>query len=378
MYWYGTTKQALHWFHRYDAHPDKMNPMMRRLLISASLVWSAFMAIAITSGALREGLLTPRLGELMAHQIGTVFVCLIFVGVIFGFVRRLRPTPGQAFAIGAGWAVMTVGFEFGVFHFIVGHPMSELLAAYNLAAGRLWPLVLLTELLAPWLFARTLPPATATPAELPARKSRVHTSRLPEAFRRTISREEIATLPIRRYTGEVWLVNTPQALAEAMQDIRLERVLGFDTETRPAFTKDESYLPCLVQIATANRVYLLQLEQLDCSRELIELMSNLRLIKTGVAIAGDVGQLKRLFPFNATAVVDLGHIAKRHGNSQTGLRNLVALFLGWRMTKGAKTTNWSKPQLTPVQIGYAATDAWASRELYLCFEQMGLLEKSGG
>ena len=356
---------------------------MKRLLISASLVWFAFMAIAVASGALREGLLTPRLGELIAHQIGTVFVCLLFVGVIFGFVRRLRPTPGQALAIGAGWAVMTVGFEFGVFHLVVGHPISELLAAYNLAAGRLWPLVLLTELLAPWLFARAMFPAASEPdsAELPTRKTRarhVYTSLLPEAFRRTISREEIATLPVRRYTGEVWVVNTPQALAEAMQDIRLERVLGFDTETRPAFKKGESYLPCLVQIATANRVYLLQLEQLDCSGELIELMSSPRLIKTGVAVAGDVGQLKRLFPFDAATVVDLGHIAKRHGNSQTGLRNLVALFLGWRMTKGAKTTNWSTLQLSPTQIGYAATDAWASRELYLCFEKMGLLEKSGG
>jgi hypothetical protein len=374
MYRYGTTKPALHRFHRYDSDPDKMNPMMRRLLISTSLVWFAFMAIAIASGALRAGLLTPRLGELMAHQIGTVFVCLMFVGVIFGFVRRQRPTPGQALAIGAGWTAMTVGFEFGVFHLIVGHPMSELLADYNLAAGRLWPLVLLTELLAPWLFARTLPAASAPPAELPVRKTRVHTSRLPEAFRRTISREEIATLPVHRYTGEVWLVNTPQVLAEAMQDIRRERVLGFDTETRPAFKKGESYLPCLVQIATANRVYLLQLEQLDCSREIVELMSNPNLIKTGVAVAGDVGQLRRLFPFDAAAVVDLGHIAKRHGNSQTGLRNLVALFLGWRMTKGAKTTNWSIPQLSPTQIGYAATDAWASRELYLCFEKMGLLE----
>jgi ribonuclease D len=54
------------------------------------------------------------------------------------------------------------------------------------------------------------------------------------------------------------------------------------------------------------------------------------------------------------------------------LRNLAALFLGWRIAKGAKTTNWSTPQLSPSQIGYAATDAWVSRELYLCFQRLGL------
>lgn len=196
---------------------------------------------------------------------------------------------------------------------------------------------------------------------------------LPEAFRRTISREEIASLPIRRYGGEIAVVNTPAALATAMQDIRQERVLGFDTETRPAFTKGESYLPCLVQVATARRVYLLQLEQLDCSQAVAELLANPHIVKAGVALAGDVGQLKRLFPFEAAAVVDIGHIARRHGNKQTGLRNLAALFLGWRIAKGMKTTNWSIPQLTTTQISYAATDAWASRELYLCFQRLGLV-----
>jgi len=219
------------------------------------------------------------------------------------------------------------------------------------------------------LFTRRQPSLPV--ASLPAKPQRA--TLLPEEFRRTISREEIASLPIRRYEGEVCVVNTPAALSAAMRDIRQERIVGFDTETRPAFKKGESYLPCLVQVATANRVYLLQLEQLDCSRAVAELMRNPHIVKAGVALAGDVGQLKRLFSFEAAAVVDIGHIARRHGNKQTGLRNLAALFLGWRMAKGAKTTNWSTPQLTATQIGYAATDAWASRELYLCFQRLGLV-----
>ena len=349
---------------------------IKSLLTSAAGAWLIFMLIAVSIGALREAVLTHQLGELAAHQIGTIVVSLLIAGVIVVFVRRLHPEPLPALGIGAGWMAMTVAFEFGVFHFIAGHPMSELLANYNLAAGRLWPLVLLSELVTPWLAASLIArPKPASPAYAPRAGSK--TTGLPAEYRRAISHEEISALPIRRYEGEVRVVNTEAALREAMLDIRQERITGFDTETRPAFSKGESYLPCLVQIATARRVYLLQLQQLDCSQALAGFMADRNIVKAGVALAGDVGKLKQLFPFEAAAVVDLGHIAKRHGNTQTGLRNLAALFLGWRMAKGAKTTNWSIPQLSEVQIGYAATDAWASRELYLCFENLGLIEQPG-
>ena len=65
-------------------------------------------------------------------------------------------------------------------------------------------------------------------------------------------------------------------------------------------------------------------------------------------------------------------LAKRHGLKQTGVRNLTRLLLGLRILKGTKTSNWARPQLSAQQITYAATDAWACRELYLCFQKLGL------
>ena len=66
-------------------------------------------------------------------------------------------------------------------------------------------------------------------------------------------------------------------------------------------------------------------------------------------------------------------VTKRAGLEQTGLRNLSALFLGFRIPKGTKTTNWAAARLSPQQINYAATDAWACRELYLRFLELGLV-----
>jgi ribonuclease D len=190
---------------------------------------------------------------------------------------------------------------------------------------------------------------------------------------RVISREELANLPIRRYEGRVSLVETARELEQAREDMRQERVVGLDTETRPAFRKGEVYLPCLVQAATAHAVYLFQLNRLDVFPALVELLAKTEVVKTGIGLQHDLRQLKLVFPFNVENVLDLGVIARRRGLGQTGVRNLAGMLLGFRIPKGNRTSNWAAPRLTPAQINYAATDAWACRELYLRFESEGLL-----
>lgn len=200
----------------------------------------------------------------------------------------------------------------------------------------------------------------------------------PSGLPETISREDLAALPIRRYQGPVHLVAAARELDQAMDDIRRERVVGFDTETRPAFNKGESYPPCLVQVATAKAVYLFQLRLVDCGAALAELLNAPNIVKAGVALAHDLRQLMQLFPLEPDAVLDLGGVARRHGMRQTGLRNLAGILMGFRIPKGTRTSNWAASRLSPAQIEYAATDAWASRELYLCFQRLGLLKHEMG
>ena len=190
---------------------------------------------------------------------------------------------------------------------------------------------------------------------------------------RAISREEMANLPIRRYEGEVCLVTTPQDRARALADFRQESVVGFDTETRPSFRKGESHPTCLVQAATAGTVYLFQLRRLDVFPILAELLAAPRIVKAGVALAHDLRSLKLVFPFPEQNVLDLGVVARRCGFDQTGLRNLAGIFLGFRVPKGNRTSNWAAAQLSAQQITYAATDAWVCRELFLRFRSLGLI-----
>jgi ribonuclease D len=190
---------------------------------------------------------------------------------------------------------------------------------------------------------------------------------------RAISRDDLIDLPVRRYDGPVEFVDTPEVLAAAAADIRSERVTGFDTETRPAFRKGESYPPSLAQVATARAVYIFPLRVAETHAVLAELLQAPRAVKAGVALAYDLRTLQQVFPFSEQSIVDLGIVARRCGYQQNGVRNLAGIFLGFRIPKGAKTTNWAAPRLTPAQITYAATDAWVCRELLLKFEAAGLV-----
>jgi ribonuclease D len=190
---------------------------------------------------------------------------------------------------------------------------------------------------------------------------------------RTISREDLANLPIRRYEGKVILVATPEELEAARTDLREETLVGLDTETRPAFKKGESHLPALVQVATARAVYLFQLRRTETHPVLAELLSDARIVKAGISLKDDLRALKQVFAFTEQNMLDLGTVARSAGLGQTGVRNLAGILLGFRIPKGTKTSNWAARELSPAQIAYAATDAWACRELYLRFGSLGLL-----
>jgi ribonuclease D len=126
-------------------------------------------------------------------------------------------------------------------------------------------------------------------------------------------------------------------------------------------------------VATARAVYLFQLSQVDAVPLLTELLEAPRIAKAGVALAHDLRSLKAVFPFEESNVLDLGLIARGCGLSQTGVRNLAGIFLGIRIPKGNRTSNWAARRLSAAQITYAATDAWVCRELFLRFETLGLL-----
>jgi ribonuclease D len=186
-----------------------------------------------------------------------------------------------------------------------------------------------------------------------------------------ISRDALNALPIRRWEGDIFYSSSQDDLLRFKEDIREETVVGFDTETRPAFRVGERYLPSLAQVATARTVWIFPLQRLDCSAALSALLVNPAIVKAGVSMADDLRNLRELFFFEEKSCVDVGKLARGHGIRQGGVRNLAGLLLGFRIPKGGATSNWASARLTPQQLIYAATDAWACRELYLAIRKLG-------
>ncbi|MDR1191165.1 MAG: 3'-5' exonuclease domain-containing protein 2 [Verrucomicrobiales bacterium] len=179
-----------------------------------------------------------------------------------------------------------------------------------------------------------------------------------------VTKEHIQTLPLAEYHGPIHLITPGQPCMDACRALADEDIIGFDTETRPAFRRGERYHPSLIQFATRRAVWLFQINRHWFPMEIVGILESAALTKTGIAINQDINHLKRMMPLNVQGMADLSVSAAKRGVKTTGLRNLAAIYLGVRVSKRAQVTNWSRPTLTPAQIQYAAIDAWISRELY--------------
>lgn len=190
--------------------------------------------------------------------------------------------------------------------------------------------------------------------------------------REKLSRDAINALPLFHYEGPISLARTNEEVEEAVLRLSGETLLGFDTETPPSFHKGKIHPPALIQLAGAGGVVLFSLKCLPLGPVLIRLFENPQIIKTGVAVHDDMHFLARLTPFFPQSVVDLSEIARRNCIENRGLRGLAAAFLGLRISKGERCSNWGNKDLTSRQVRYAATDAWASRSVYLAMLEAGL------
>ena len=157
----------------------------------------------------------------------------------------------------------------------------------------------------------------------------------------------------------------------AARSLGREKVLGFDTETRPAFKKGESYPPSLIQLASADAVYIFQIRRINSHKPLAGILADRNVLKTGIGVAEDIKKLNDILPFEPSGFIGLAGMAAKAGIKNAGLRGLAALLFGFRISKQTQCSRWDAPALARAQIVYAATDAWICREIY--FALLGIL-----
>ncbi len=117
----------------------------------ALAAWFALLVVAVANGALRQLVLVRGVGELAAHQLSCATGIVLLGAAAYLLTRRWRITaPGEAWAVGTLWLVLTTAFEtaMGVAR---GVSWRRILADYAVWNGRLWPFVLLWILVLPRL-----------------------------------------------------------------------------------------------------------------------------------------------------------------------------------------------------------------------------------
>jgi len=117
-------------------------------------VWMLFIPLGILNGAVREYLFVPSIGKQLALPLsGISLSCLVLLAtyLLLPFLNTAAKYPWR---VGAAWLTLTIFFEFGFGHYVMGKPWEVLLEAYTPEDGNLWILVLSSILASPYLASR--------------------------------------------------------------------------------------------------------------------------------------------------------------------------------------------------------------------------------
>ncbi len=161
------------------------------------------------------------------------------------------------------------------------------------------------------------------------------------------------------------VVDTSEAITQACEYLSTQELIGFDTETRPSFTKGVSNKVSLLQLASGEKAFLFRLNKIALERPILRLLESRTTLKIGAAIRDDIRGLQQLRQFNPRGFIDLQSLVGNYGIAELSVRKMAAITLGVKISKAQRLSNWEAARLTPAQQLYAATDAWISREIYL-------------
>jgi len=179
-----------------------------------------------------------------------------------------------------------------------------------------------------------------------------------------ISKDFINTLPLLKFDGEIVVIKDKKSGNRAIEELKQFKIVGFDTESRPAFRAGISYPVSILQLATENKAFLFQLRTARFTDNIAEFLSDEKILKVGIGLKDDLEKLNQLKKFKPRGFVDLSTIAAKKGIVQPGVRALAARYLGVRISKTAQRTNWANPELNSKQKKYAATDAWICLKMH--------------
>lgn len=186
-------------------------------------------------------------------------------------------------------------------------------------------------------------------------------------FSESITPEEMGNLEYASFPGKIYVIDSVGSqFNRAIAYLRSQKVIGFDTETRPTFSQDQPrYGVALLQLSGPDKAFLFRINKMGMHRRLCNLLASDKVIKVGAAIHDDIRGLRMKHEFVPSAFVDLQKIVCEWGIRDKSVKKMAGIILGFRVSKTQQLSNWEAERLSDAQCRYAATDAWVCLEMYL-------------
>jgi ribonuclease D len=180
----------------------------------------------------------------------------------------------------------------------------------------------------------------------------------------TIEKDSIQQMPIASFPGTIHLATTPQEAEKAVEYLKSCPLLGIDSETRPSFSRGQSYKVALLQVSTDEHCFLFRLNLTGLTLPIISLLETPAVTKVGLSLRDDFMMLHKRAPFTQRACIDLQDYVRSFGIEEKSLQKIYGILFGQKIAKSQRLTNWEAESLTEPQKLYAATDAWACLNIY--------------
>ncbi len=196
-----------------------------------------------------------------------------------------------------------------------------------------------------------------------------------DRFEINISKDALSQMPVITYPAAISLIDSAAEAHAALRALLKEKIVGFDTETRPSFRKGCVHKVALMQISTMERCFLFRLNKIGICAQLKDFLENPDITKIGLSVRDDFSVLRRSGDIEPKGFIDLQSYVKDFGITDISLQKIYGIVFGERISKTQRLTNWEADTLTPAQQAYAALDAWACLKLYIhlrdgCFDSL--------
>ena len=182
----------------------------------------------------------------------------------------------------------------------------------------------------------------------------------------TPDKDAIALMPAfeRLNLDRIHLVSDEKQALHAREQLMQHRAWGFDTESKPTFKVGEvSDGPHVLQLATADAGWVIQLHGQACRRVAAELLAMPGIVKAGFGLGDDRKRIMHKLGVDIVDMLELNTVFRERGyRKDMGVKGAVAVLFEKRFIKSKKaaTSNWANKVLSEAQLVYAANDAYAA------------------